>query len=67
MAEYVKLRVDEIAREMATAFLLTISGESVWMPRSQVHKPQHYHAGQHDLHMAVTVDVVAQKQLLLYQ
>ena len=32
----VRVHVDEVVRETATAFLLLIAGEHVWMPRSQI-------------------------------
>lgn len=64
MLRYVQLQIDEVVREMATAFLLVIAGESVWMPRSQVYRPQRFHSGQYDVQMMVTHDVAEKKGLL---
>ena len=61
MSNWVHLDVDEIVSETDNAFLLLISYEEIWIPKSQISNPNDYSKGDKNCTISITNWIAKQK------
>lgn len=62
-SHWVYIAIDEILRETDRAFLVSIDGDEVWLPRSQIADADDYEVGDQDVTLGITEFIAREKGL----